>query len=299
MSERPTESHPDERSSEPSEAAKQRQEDFYASSPELQDEIRERDETEFWDTYEIAHEMTREESLAGVRARLHRLEQEGIEVTPEMEERELKHAQDSFERTIRPRSKNGKFAEGTVEHFKKADPGIMDAAVREKENLDEYEKASPRTAAKIDRAWSREEVDIRELAEELRREDAVTNVDNHIIRTAEQGARWWPWQKTLARRRALRELKNAELTDDWLAYAEEQYRHQQRTYQQNGESSSETVRAFSDSGDRIKATWQKGGFFRKVFTVPFRLGAEAFHLGRHGVKRGRKEVRARSGASKS
>lgn len=293
MSERQPADHPPEPPEQPAvtERGRQRQEDFSSSSPDLQDELKHRDEAEAWDLYESAHEISRENALAGVRSRLHRLEQSGVEVTPEMEQRELEHAEQSLHEETRPRDKKGKFKKGSVEKFDIATASGLNDAVREQEYIDEADRASERTNRKIDRSKSREAVAVEDLGEQLRREDALANVENHIAKTAEQGARWWPWEKVLARRQALRELRDKDLSEDWLAYARERYHEQQDAYLQNGESLSESRRALSASGDRIKGTWQKGGL-KRLFTIPAQLVAEGARLGWHGIKRGRTEARA-------
>ncbi len=296
MSKRTPEGQPEPSHPDVNPEARQAQEDFYASSKETQKELKARDEAEAWDLYEHAHEITRENALADVRSRLHRMKQRGIEVTPEMEERELENAQlteEGANPTIRTRRKKGRAQKGDAKtHIDNATTEALHEAVREQERIDEAEKATPRTQRKIELAHSREDVEVRALAEELRREDAVANVENHIRNTREQGARWWPWEKTLARRRALRELKDQELSDDWLAYAEQQYHKRQDEYIKNGQSLSETRRALADSADRIKGTWKKGGW-RRFVTIPARLIAEGGRLAWYGAKRGRKEARVR------
>lgn len=299
MSKRAPESQPDPNQPDVSPDARQKWEDFHDSSPDLQDELKDRDEAEAWELYANAHEISREEALAGVRTRLHRLEQDGVEITPEIEQRELDHAEQALHGETRPRKKNGQFKKGEVEEFDIATASGLEGAVREDEELKHYEQASSRTARRIGRARAKEQVEIRDFAKQLRREDALTNVDNHIAKTAEQGARWWPWEKIIARRKAVRELKDKELTEDWLAYAAERFYEQQETYARNGESTSETVRVLSDSGSRVKGTWQKGGFFRRLVAMPVRFVAEGARLGWHGAKRGRKEVRIQQQKAKN
>lgn len=282
--------------------AREKWQDFYDSSEETQKVLKDKAQEEFWDLYETAHDVAREDALAGVRTRLHRLEQRGVEVTPEMEQREIEEAEKSFKGEVRPRGEKGRFKKGKVEKFERAVPKdmdpkevrrIMETAGKEIEYTEQYENASDRTARKIERARVREEFEIAALAEQLRREDALTNVENHIKNTSEQGARWWPWDKALARRRALRDLKGEAPSDSWLAYAEKKYHEQQDAYIQNGESLSESRRALSASGDRIKSTWKNSGRLKRFVTMPARLAVEGARLLWQGGKRGRKEARTR------
>jgi len=109
MAKRAPESQPDPDQPDVSPDAQQKWEDFHDSSRETQGVIRNRDETEAWELHAEAHEIYRDEALAGVRSRLHRLEQSGVEVTPEIEARELEHAEQSIEKLVTLRNEKGQF----------------------------------------------------------------------------------------------------------------------------------------------------------------------------------------------
>ncbi|MDP9212043.1 MAG: hypothetical protein M3N59_02090, partial [bacterium] len=95
MSERGPAPEPNENQREVPEHIREQWEDVRNSSPELQKEIAGKAEEEAWELYAAAHEISREDALADVRGRLHRLSEQGIEITPEIEQRELEHAEQS------------------------------------------------------------------------------------------------------------------------------------------------------------------------------------------------------------
>lgn len=274
---------------------KQRREDFAASSPEMQEEIQDRDESEAWDLYEQAHDLSREEALAEARTRLHRLGEQGIEVTPQIEARELKHVEDTLHVRRPVRGAGGRFAGS--ESFDVATASGLDAGVDQQEKADSYEQSSDRTKGRIDRADKREEFDIEQLAVELRRKEALTAVENRIARTTEQGARWWPWEKLMERRKATNALKGETVSQDWLAYAQKYRRQQLETYREQGEPVSETRRAVDASWKRIKKTWDQRIFPDQVVRMPVRIATELVRLAWQGAKRSRKEYRVRESLS--
>ncbi|MEX2209810.1 MAG: hypothetical protein WD603_00160 [Patescibacteria group bacterium] len=275
----------------------QRQKDFFeTSSPEMQDEIVSRAEEEAWGLYSEAHEASREEALAETRARLHRLSEKGVEITEDIEERELKHAESTLRRKTPKRDSRGRFMK--QEEYDFATKSGLDTVAATQDATAAYENASGRTKRRIDRADVRDEIEVKDLAEQLRREETLNNVQNHIDRTSEQGARWWPWEKYLERRKALNELKEKEITEDWLARARKHRQDQIHEFEAQGQPASETMRAVEGSIQRIIKTYKKSNPAKWVVAMPFRLAAELGRLVWHGIKRGRKEARIQMGAAK-
>ncbi len=274
----------------------QRQEDFEASSPEMQSEIVKGAEEEAWELYAQAHEASREDALAEARARLHRLGEQGIEITPEIEQRELEHAEQSLHHKGPERDARGRFVKR--DEYDIATKAGLDAAEADQDATAAYENASDRMKRRIDRADTRDEIELKDLAEQLRREETLNNVQNHIDRTSEQGARWWPWEKYLERRRALDELKEKEITEDWLARARKHQMTEIEKLAEEGQPASETMRVIGASVERTKQTWRNESRLEKLGLTPLRIMAELARLAWHGIKRGRKEARVQMGAAK-